>query len=585
MNLRLNGLSSPSRAFICALALAAGALCRISAAHASLDAPLAPATSEGTYTVTLQDCFDSMTSLFCAGQWLEERTEPDGEFAATSGEYTGKAEGVYTYRTAAVYCDTYYATCFTQYSTTVSVTVGLDLPLIDKLEDQLKYRYRVRVANVVGDSGTDILVERIKSGEPGNGVIDAIILEQRPGKVFAAIVPDSSQRTSTAWMSSRIQVALADINVDGFADVVLRNVERSITGAPDQIIFSPGQLLVERPKSIRAVDDALEVYASNMLDYIFDASYFADSAPLDLYATVYSSFSCSWVAGSALYDSYSYNGTGCGWQPSAIFVIAKNYSGFSTEAVSIWRDEMAIDDGVITRTQGVDAILKAAEHALEIPIGGWEMGDFLPPLSQIDRIDYRKGLEAFLSMLGLGNAEESEGEIAPRQVAREPDEVYIVGRHVFGQGVNRLHTALLYQATTRALPAWISAFDSDLSTLGDGTLVARTNDKRDTPILMRFTIGTVTPPQFESPGAYFTTDLMSAHNYYRKLPNGEKAPYDAIPELPWCPWCKGRNSNGYVSGIIAATGGHPQVEMGSEYADLSALTGWEYPVEPSYFGR
>jgi len=223
---------------------------------------------------------------------------------------------------------------------------------------------------------------------------------------------------------------------------------------------------------------------------------------------------------------------------------------------------------------------------LGVPIGGWDMGGIFGEPRSTEDIDEQKGLEAFLAVLGVANA--NAGEIdtdeAPTQVTRKPDLVYIVGRYVFGQGVNRLHTALYYQIPNVAVPSWLSAFDSDKSALGDGTLVAQTNDARDAPTLMRFTLGTVTPPSPNSAYSYFFGNLVPAHSHYAALPLDQKAPYDTIPELPPCPWCKGRNSNGYVSGLIGATKGQPFIERQSIYYDLSKLVGWEYPVEASYFG-
>ncbi len=321
-----------------------------------------------------------------------------------------------------------------------------------------------------------------------------------------------------------------------------------------------------------------------MLDYIVNQDHYVETAPLTTDIIVHSVFNCSSYGAIDSYYESSYALPICWWQNWVILDVRPDFSVFSPEAIDIWGHETSIRDGHATRSAGVDGIKRAAETILRTQIGGWDMEDFLPGVSTVERIDYRKGLEVFLAILGLGNSKEVEGEEAPKQIRREPGSIYIAGRYVFGEGLSRLHTALSYRAAAHVIPTWISAFDSDLSTLGDGTLVARTNDRRDSPVLMRFTLGTVTPPEPHTPAIYFLGDLMSAHDHYRKLPNDRKAPYDAIPEIPWCPWCKGRNSNGYVSGIIAATKGKPHVEKGSEFYDLSKLTGWEYPVAASYFG-
>jgi hypothetical protein len=160
--------------------------------------------------------------------------------------------------------------------------------------------------------------------------------------------------------------------------------------------------------------------------------------------------------------------------------------------------------------------------------------------------------------------------------------IYIVGRYVFGSGIEKMHTALSYRIPTVNLPTWLSAFDSDERTLFDGKLVASMNDSRDVPPLMRFTLGSVTPPGNGSRYTYFFGSVVPAHEHYRKLPLSQVAPYDAVPELPPCRSCRGRNSNGYVNGLVRATGGRA---IAAPQIDLDDLTGWEYPVEASYFGR
>jgi hypothetical protein len=75
--------------------------------------------------------------------------------------------------------------------------------------------------------------------------------------------------------------------------------------------------------------------------------------------------------------------------------------------------------------------------------------------------------------------------------------------------------------------------------------------------------------------------MQSAHEHYKNLPEANLAKYDAVPEFP-CGGCNGRNSNGYINGLILATNGQPSAKSGFNF---NGLTGWEYPVEAHYFGR
>jgi hypothetical protein len=98
---------------------------------------------------------------------------------------------------------------------------------------------------------------------------------------------------------------------------------------------------------------------------------------------------------------------------------------------------------------------------------------------------------------------------------------------------------------------------------------------------MRMTLGEVLPPAPLNRFVYFFTNMQSGHEHYKGLPEAQLARYDAIPEFP-CGGCNGRNSNGYVNGLIRATAGTPAARAGFRF---DALTGWEYPVEAHYFGR
>jgi hypothetical protein len=562
-------------------AMTAALFMSVSAVGALPNAPLAPSTSDGTYTVLAQGCNDSSTSMTCLAQWLEERVEPNGSFTSTNGIYTNKPAGVYTYRTADFYCDYQMTYCTTRYSNTVTVTVGVTLPQRDTLEQQMLYRFDILTGNVVGDSGTDILVRRLAGGAAGNGVIDAVILQQVANKRFTAVVPTEAQIASRAWRLSSLTPRLEDINVDGYVDVVVDGVANVVRGASDQLIYSPGAPLRSAPKGVVPLGDSVHQFTANLLDYMIDNAYFENAAPLQ---TVY--YYYTW-----LYCLDSYGGIDGGFPTYDIcypvetvtWDVVPDYSVFSAAAVDIWRQEALVDTNDANRSAALERIRERIASIIQVSIGGWDVNEILGPKGPHEDADYRKGLEAFLSVIGIANAQadEVEGEKSPRQGERSPDVIYIVGRYVFGSGIEKMHTALSYRIPSLNVPTWLSAFDSDTRTLFDGKLVSSTNDRRDVPALMRFTLGSVTPPGNAARYAYFFGKVVPAHEHYRSLPLTQVAPYDAVPELPPCRSCRGRNSNGYVNGLIRASGGRA---VAAPQVDLDDLTGWEYPVEASYFG-
>jgi hypothetical protein len=189
-------------------------------------------------------------------------------------------------------------------------------------------------------------------------------------------------------------------------------------------------------------------------------------------------------------------------------------------------------------------------------------------------------------LLGIGeaNAQEIETQEAPRPVAREPDVIYVVGRYVFAAAEAGIHSVLQYTTWGLTAPTWLSAFDSETSMADDGILVAETNDPRDHPMLTRLTLGWVIPPQDGPRVTYWYNELLPAHDYYRQLPLAQKAPYDALPEIPCFAICTDYNSNSYVQGLVEATGGRI-IAMAPFIEDFDELFGGGSPVPASYFGR
>ena len=560
------------------LALLAGvtAIAVPAAAAAAPDTPIAPATSNGDYTVIARGCNDNVSNMICLAEWLEERVEPGGTFATTAGTFTNKPYGVYSYRSADMYCNMYYTACTTRYSAAVSVVVG-SAPGRDPLDVQRRYTFRARIGNVVGGAGTDILIERTKGGTSGNGVIDAVLLRQDADRKFTPLVPTRSQRQSSAWSASALEVRVEDINVDGYVDVVVGNVASAIPRASDQIVYSPG-VAGHTPKGIRAIDAGLRQFTANMLDYVVDNGYFENNAPLKRTLVGYPVSTCP----SPYYDDLYY--MSCYTTYLYGYVYLPDYSVFNARAVDIWRQENALIAGTATRAQATQAILNRVAQMIGVTVGGWDLDEILGSSGPHDDPSWVKGIEAFISIIGIGTAHADgiDTTRAPRQIDRQTDVIYITGRYVFGSGVEKLHSALYYRTPGVAAPSWLSAFDSDESLLGDGKLYSSTNDPRDNPLLMRFTLGTVRPPTGFSPYSHFVVDLVPAHERYRRRPFSQLPDYDAIPEIPPCGGCAGRNSNGYVNGLIRAAGGRPRALPPLRFNDLF---GWEFPVEPFYFGK
>jgi hypothetical protein len=163
----------------------------------------------------------------------------------------------------------------------------------------------------------------------------------------------------------------------------------------------------------------------------------------------------------------------------------------------------------------------------------------------LDDIDYRRGFEMFAALFNIGRAQGIE-------TVRVSDTVYVTGRRIIGW-LPFMHTALEYNRST------VSAYDSDDRTLGNGVLFSEKNWSGDFPHLM-MTLGTASKAG-TAPLAYWGHVLAADTRYDDHLP------YSPAPRAG-----EGRfNSNGYVNGIVGATGGVTSI-------DMTRYTGGNVPV-------
>jgi hypothetical protein len=550
----------------------------------------------GSYTVSAfwTGCYEDWTYYPYWVGWIchnlaeqtasgEAKTLPTGH-GTTSWSVVGKAAGTYSYF---IY-QTYGYGDELVVDGPVTVTVGTPVPR-DPLLTQLNYRFEIRKGDINFDGRTDLYIKRTAGGVAGNGVLDAAILRQgASGTAFsvAALAPYESGSVAS-WPLSSTSVVVTDFNVDGFVDVEIKGVA-SATGVPaDQIVFSSGAPLQAQPLGVRAVDASLKKFVGNMLDYIVNPNYFDENASLVHSSGATPYLWCDWNSYFGIWDGWHHGMPPCStgylhWESYYL-----DYGAFSSAAVDTWLSEAAFQSGQTTRDAALSAIETTLKQVLGVVIGGWDVREVAGPGGPYSNLDERRGLNAFLVLLGIGeaNAQEIETKEAPRPVPREPNVIYVVGRYVFAQIEKGIHSVLQYRTSGLTAPTWLSAFDSAHdSGADDGILIAETNDPRDHPLLTRLTLGWVIPPHDGPRATYWFNEVLSAHDYYRHLPLAQKAPYDALPEIPCFAICADYNSNSYVQGLVEATRGRI-IPMAPFLEDFDDLIGGGSPVPASYFGR
>ena len=543
----MKGIRSLRRWWITSTFLGAGMYAAPSLA--AVPPPVVPATSMGSYTVSYTRCSD------CLSDWLEERTDTGAWKVIGSGPATfaGKAAGTYYYRVGYFWSlnDPFFSYQWSEYSADARVIVGANMPAIDSLETQLTYRYETRVGDINGDGRSDLFVNRTTGGQAGNGALDKVLLLQDATAGFSARAPSATQLAAAqAWPRAAVDVTVRDFNVDGFADLLLKRVGAAVGvgSAANQIIYAPGRPLSSEPLGLRAVDTDLKRFATDSREYFADSSYFSANVPLVAVPYVVVWYSCD--PDSQVWDIYSLT---CDVYVSSTIVVVADYSVFDHAALSAWSHEARIDAGEETVVDGQRAIKTAYEGMLGVPIGGRDLSAILGERGSIDAPQYRRGLELFLAVFGIFDADADE--LDPKRESRKPDTVYITGRKILG--FLPRHTALEYAGST------LSAHDSDASWLGDGRLVSQLNWASDNPALM-MTLGTVSSPLG---AALYWARLVAADAAY-----GDDLPYDAIPSVGY----GGYNSNGYSRGLVLATAGTPSI-------DMSRFVGGERPVPASEF--
>jgi hypothetical protein len=482
--------------------------------------------------------------------------QEDGVDVAASGyskPVTGKPAGSYEYRV--YYRMSVYAWPYDEYTAEgpASVTVGTPPPR-DPLTTQLNYQYETRTGDINWDGKTDIFVRRTSGGVAGNGTLEQVILRQNSsGGTFSILVPDSSQAaTASAWPASSASIVVTDFNVDGFVDVEVKGVAAAVGvgGAFDQIVFSPAAFYQPQPLGLRAVDASLKQFVGNSLDYFVNPSYFPANATPRYFSQTFIYFDCEW-AGYGFYEgaiSDIYGDFPCTVYYHTVSGTFLDYAGFSQEAASIWLWGEALASGAATSADSTEGAQDAAEDVLGVEIGGWPMEEVLGATGEHTDANIRRALETIWAIIWIGraNAQEVETEEAPPQSPRLAGTIYLTGHPVAG-GLSR-HAALEYLS----LPPYftLSARNSNGSAQY-GTLIKEDNWERDLPML-NMTYGTIEPPGQTTNNNYWLLVLAAFSNYDNDLA------YDALGG-------QGFNSNGFIRGLLEATGGVSSVPIDTEH--------------------
>jgi hypothetical protein len=507
-------------------------------------APLAPNESQGTYSVSYESC------VGCYIHWLEERFGETGawqEVGAGTVSFANKGAGLYQYRS--VYIIPSFEYFYTvEYSEPTAVRVGINLPVVQSLTVQASHVYQTRIGHYDSDGRPDLFVERKSGGSGNDGTLVRTVLRSITNGFEARVPNEPTAAMAAAWPLAPVEVTLRDINIDGFVDLVMTGIDKlpGMGGMPGQIILAPGRTAAAAPIAVRSIGEELKILGRDLRAYLKDPSYFTKNIPFKYVVSISYDYYCSYYGWDAtLYGMVE----DCYPIPVVQYFAVPDYSGFAAAAVKIWNHEQAIVNGRVNSQVGYNEIEKVIEGSLGAEIGGWELEELLGESTAVASPDMRRGFELFTALAGIGNAsaQSVEAEIGSAPIS---DAVLLTGRRILGLGP--FHTALQYGGST------ISAYDDDDRSLIDGMLVSEVNWPPDNPLLT-LTLGTIASPL---PAPLYWQRLITADAGY-----SDRLPYDTIPSLGR----GGYNSNGYASGLIAASNGISSVPMIN-------FVGGEWPV-------
>ena len=243
-----------------------------------LYSPITPDFIVGGYSVDWQDT----TGSIC---WLSERVN-NGSWTTVPNTYSptktvtlSRSVGSYDYQVA---CIDDYGGVLGPVST---VGVVSSMPTLDSLDIQLGYQFQIRTGDLNSDGKKDLYVKRTSGGNANNGVIDKTILTQNTDGDFDVVENPTSGQFSAAggWpIASAVDAVVNDFNVDGRVDVLLKNLDSTVSNVDDQILFSSGQFFKGVAQTATSMDFEFEKFFRDTYNWILDPNYFAQAISASL---------------------------------------------------------------------------------------------------------------------------------------------------------------------------------------------------------------------------------------------------------------------------------------------------------------
>lgn len=541
-----------------------GTLCALFCASAQAVAgiTISPSPSaNGDYTVgwtphPMADERYELKERLNSGGWYTYRLSS----GTTSKSFAGKADGTWTYRLTV--CESLghpdEIACGDSGYEPRSVVVAAEIPAAPGYDEQEAYEYLVRQGDHDNDGRIDLFVQRESGGAAGNGALESFFLVQGPALSFSATAGTAAERSmASSWSSLPLDMDRLDVNADGFLDLVVRDLSVLLPGADDQLVFASGELFAPAPAGVRALDDGVRLFVANAMDYYLDNDYFRVNVPVETVTRIEWEYDCE------IYWWGQYPEWRCDWYPVVVEEEVMDTTGFSTAAIELWQRYERFESG----EGGAEAIVDVLETLLGVIIGGagfCDSDDSLLPVEVQCRL-----FESTAAALALATATGHPSTAA----ARQPNIVYVTGHRV--RFTSEIHLALEFSPPNFAEPPafTLSAGPSVLHVLPGSKLVSQPGRPEDRPEF-NHTVGTVLGRS--------GTDTLIPVLYWIKLVEADQNYCDGLDYDPHPEAFSGTgyNSNGYIAGIVQATGGVTGVDFSRYVGGSTLVPGIEFLPDP-----
>ena len=343
--------------------------------HASAQGHDAPVILNNDLVGNYEIAFSSLCSDDCrlkesANSGASWSTIYNGNDQSPNYLVSNKPPGTYQYRVQDLEYDYEEQETIVTWSDISSVVVNAGpLPEYPALSEQENYSYVARYGDIDGNGTLDFFVDRTDASYTENGaVVDALYVQQVNGRFFHIEATAAQLSTAHGWPVVPSAVDLADLNIDGYLDVLVRDLGTVIPGAADYAVYAPAAIFESTPRGRLALDSNLDAFLDEFSQWVDDRQYYDNGA--------------IWTPGESYWEEETdcdleWTWQGWQWVCTTYWTWVEeppywSYEHFHQGGLGLAREIQKILDGAVGAS--MPAVKAKLEQILGVTIGGWDFG-------------------------------------------------------------------------------------------------------------------------------------------------------------------------------------------------------------------